>query len=244
MGRRGPKPKGEYPDQSAVFSTRIRPDLKAWLVAEVERKKNSGREASLAQEIERRLRRSMFEDEEAEAKFGSRELHGIFRLSVAAMRVVGEQAYVAKHGRAPKRTEWLGDAYAYNQSAKAVATILDSLRPPGDPAPPAVAPGAIVPGALPPNRVVGPEPSPDSLARMADAWNDAYRNIGVSVAKRFVQMLLEMPTAVPLPTEKLSSEEWLAYRIADWLRPLIEHLRDPNDPTPVKRRRKTEGGMR
>jgi hypothetical protein len=69
MGARGPKPKGEYEKQTAVFSSRLTPELRAWVS---EAASISGR--SLSQEIEHRLRFSFAMDPVAERQYVERAL--------------------------------------------------------------------------------------------------------------------------------------------------------------------------
>ena len=68
MGKRGPKPKGEYGGKiarTAVLSTRLQPDTRARLSKAA---KASGR--SLSQELEHRLRGSFIEEDKVVDFYG------------------------------------------------------------------------------------------------------------------------------------------------------------------------------
>lgn len=120
MARRGPVPRGEYSNKSTVLSTRIRQDTRA---AMENAAKQSGR--SLSQEIEYRLRRSFDEDKGLFEKFGGRRNYAVLRLIADVMQVICN----------PFRpgSDWLDDPYLFDQLVKALAPVLESFRPPGDP---------------------------------------------------------------------------------------------------------------
>ena len=117
MGKRGPAPKGEYANKSSVFSTRIRPDLRASLVAAA---KKRGR--SLSQEVENRLRRTFIEDEKMEVAFGS-------RTNFLILRIVGLAMQYANHHPASRSLEWTDDPVAFDTVVKCVGNVLGALRP-------------------------------------------------------------------------------------------------------------------
>jgi hypothetical protein len=118
MGKRGPKPKGEYSDKSRVLSTRIRADTRARLEAAA---KATGR--SLSQEIERRLRQSFDEDGTIERAFGSRRNYALMRLISSVIETLcNPDNYEA---------DWVDDPYLFDQSLRAVNQVLEAIRPAG-----------------------------------------------------------------------------------------------------------------
>ena len=120
MGKRGPAPKGEYTNKSAVFSTRLRKDTRDALTQAANQ---SGR--SLSQEVEHRLRRSFDEDRRIDQVFGDRSLFGLMRVIAA---VIG--------ARSTRAAKWADDPVAFDQAKHAIDLVLDAFRPPGDPTPP------------------------------------------------------------------------------------------------------------
>jgi hypothetical protein len=116
MGKRGPAPKGEYANKSAVLSTRITSDLKNSLASAA---KSSGR--SLSQEIEYRLRRSFDEDRNIFDLFGGRQLYAIFRIIPRLAEL---------HGA--RRDDWLHDPYLFDQTLRSVNAVLEQFRPHGE----------------------------------------------------------------------------------------------------------------
>lgn len=119
MGKRGPAPTGEYGDKSQVLSTRIRADTRAALVAAAE---NSGR--SLSQEIEHRLRRTFTDDKNIVDVFGSRR-------NYALMKIIASVIETTVDLKRPNAV-WLDSPYAFDQVAKAVAAVLEAIRPAGE----------------------------------------------------------------------------------------------------------------
>jgi hypothetical protein len=119
MGRRGPQPRGEFEDKSAVFSTRIRADTRAWLE---ETRKASGR--SLSQQVEFLLRRARDEDGKIEQAFGSRRTYALMRLIASVAEVI-----LTTKGR--KGLDWLDDPYRFGQVQQAINAVLDAIRPNG-----------------------------------------------------------------------------------------------------------------
>ncbi len=117
MGKRGPAPKGEYPDKSKVLSTRIRPDLRAQLDAA---SKESGR--SLSQEIEHRLRRTFIEDEKFMYMFGSKTNFFIMRAIDLAIQTV-----VMNY---EQKADWIHNPEIFEQVVKTIGFFLDAIRPP------------------------------------------------------------------------------------------------------------------
>ena len=84
MGRRGPKPKGEFSGKTAVVSLRLQPDTRARLTTA---KEASGR--SFTQELEKRLRWSFHEDDEVGAGAVDGQRVGVDRLERGEPRVTG-----------------------------------------------------------------------------------------------------------------------------------------------------------
>lgn len=119
MGKRGPKPAGEFEDKSAVFSTRIRADTRAWLE---QTGKASGR--SLSQQIEFLLRRARDEDGKIEQAFGSRR-------NYALMRLIASTAETIATTKGRQKLDWLDDPYRFTQVQQAINAVLDAIRPPG-----------------------------------------------------------------------------------------------------------------
>jgi hypothetical protein len=118
MGKRGPAPKGEFTGQSAVLSTRIRPETRAALEAAA---KESGR--SLSQEIEFRLRSTFLEDEKIVDVFGSKKNYAIMRMAAS----LAESMMNARD----RAADWTADPYLYDQVTKSIALVFELLRPPG-----------------------------------------------------------------------------------------------------------------
>jgi hypothetical protein len=119
MGKRGPAPTGEYGDKSQVLSTRIRADTRASLVAAAE---SSGR--SLSQEIEHRLRRTFTDDRNIVDAFGSRRNYALMKLIASVIETTANL-------KRPN-IDWLDDPYAFDQVTRAVAAILELIRPAGE----------------------------------------------------------------------------------------------------------------
>jgi hypothetical protein len=120
MRRRGPNPKGEYAEKSAVLSTRIREDTRQALT---DASKASGR--SLSQEIEYRLRRSFDDDARIVDIFGGQQNYAVLRLLSGVMSAVSNPFLPA--------TGWLDDPYRFNQVLKIINTVLEEFRPIGNP---------------------------------------------------------------------------------------------------------------
>jgi hypothetical protein len=120
MGKRGPRPKGPYSGQTAVLSTRIRPELRAALEAAAR-----ARGVSLSHEIEHRLRRTFYDDEKITEAFGSRR-------NYALMRMIGSIIEMMMNVK-NRKAEWLDDPYLFEQVTKSINVVLEAIRPTGEP---------------------------------------------------------------------------------------------------------------
>src|SRR3954465_4329709 len=100
MGKRGPKPNGEYSGKTSVFSTRIRPDTKARLI-----KAAASAPRSLSQELEHRLRRTFAEDDKALEFFGDQE-------TAALLKFIGVTISLLTHVKKPG-AKWFNDPYLF-----------------------------------------------------------------------------------------------------------------------------------
>ena len=120
MAKRGPKPDPERGAKSAVFSTRITPDLRAALETDSRRRRRS-----LSWVIQDRLDKSFRGDSHRDAvekAFGGAKSYAAFRVLVMVMQTV---EYMTD-----KR--WLDNAYTFDLARRAVAVALEALRPPGE----------------------------------------------------------------------------------------------------------------
>lgn len=117
MGKRGPTPKGEYADKSAVLSTRISTELRAQLEKAVKR---SG--LTLSREVEHRLRRSFQEETRYAETFGNKRNYRLMQLVGIAMTL-----------RDPDRrgADWLGDPELFVQVLATIHNLLWAVRPAG-----------------------------------------------------------------------------------------------------------------
>jgi hypothetical protein len=131
MGKRGRPPKGEHRELSAVLTMRIRADTRAAL--ERIARKNG---LSLGQQAERLLRGALDEPKEIEKRFGSERAYAIWRALAEAVK--NTSAYCAKHrgGIRDDGNYWLNDAWAFDQSFRAIGKMLAAFAPAGDPKPP------------------------------------------------------------------------------------------------------------
>lgn len=118
MGKRGPAPKGEFGDKSAVLSTRISAELRAALEASVEK---TG--LTLSREIEHRLRRTFQEEETIDAAWGSQRNYRL-------MQMAGLAITAAWNPENPE-ADWLTDPVAFEIALRTVVSILEAVRPPG-----------------------------------------------------------------------------------------------------------------
>jgi hypothetical protein len=121
MGKRGPAPKGEFAGQSAVLSTRIRPDTRRHLEAA---SKASGR--SLSQEIEFRLRRTFIEDERIADAFGSRANFIMARLIALALESSVNTDALMTDEPLP---DWRNDPVRFDMSMRTVMALLEAYKP-------------------------------------------------------------------------------------------------------------------
>lgn len=113
MGKRGPAPKGEYADKTAVLSTRITRELRLNL-----EKSSRKSRRSLSSEIEYRLRRSYEEDESITDRFGSREAYALLRLIGLSAELSGGSG-----------SDWLHDGNRFDQALNAITGVLEQFRP-------------------------------------------------------------------------------------------------------------------
>jgi hypothetical protein len=121
MGKRGPKPKGEYghkADRSAVVSARFQKDTLAALRRAV---KASGR--SLSQEVEHRLRQTFNEEDKETALFGDTR-------TAAILRLIGVSIQATSAALHPDG-EWLDEAPTFDAVIGGIVSVLEPLRPEG-----------------------------------------------------------------------------------------------------------------
>jgi hypothetical protein len=166
--QRGRKPKGNYKQKTEVFSTRIRADTKAALEAAARERGHS-----LSQEVEYRLRRSFDEDKGLIEKLGGRENYAVLRLISSLMGVMYNPAALSFDEVFLERS-WLHDPYLFDQLLKAIAIVLEQLRPPGS-------------SSVPP--VEGP---------MGDALEAMAPLQGVRNAARLLAAVKDAPPDLPL----------------------------------------------
>lgn len=114
----GRKPKGEYAGKSAVFSTRITPDLRAMLEEEAER---TGR--SISQVVERRLRDSFDRPKRMERALGAKHVRA---LAYMVARVVSSLEVATGHA-------WNRDSFTFCAAREAVKIAMKEFLPAGDP---------------------------------------------------------------------------------------------------------------
>jgi hypothetical protein len=125
MGKRGPRPKGEYGGKigrTAVLSTRLQPDTRERLVAA----KEAGRR-SLSQELEHRLRWTFIEDDKAVELYGTEQTAAIVRLIGVTI-----QAAAARGASNGKKYDWLKEQWLFDDVMDAIEHILLWFRPGGD----------------------------------------------------------------------------------------------------------------
>jgi hypothetical protein len=130
MGKRGPKPQGEFSGKTAVISVRLRPETRRRLETE---KKASGR--SLSQELEWRLRGSFVEDDKAVDFYGSAQNAAILKLLGLVIQAVGTtrlQKRAGKWGPNPAEgDEWLRNPELFDSVCNAIQHTLEWWRPGG-----------------------------------------------------------------------------------------------------------------
>ena len=117
MGKRGPAPKGEFADKSAVLSTRISNELRAELETAVE---ESG--LTLSREIELRLRKSFVEEKSIAEMFGDQSTFALMLMIASAI-----QLSVKKKG-----TGWLQNPNQFEIAIGAALNVLEAIRPEGE----------------------------------------------------------------------------------------------------------------
>jgi hypothetical protein len=118
MGKRGPKVKTEYPGVSRVHSIRLRSDLHAFLSDAAKR-----RGKSLSDEIQNRLRRTLFEEEKIADQFGDRQTFFLMRMIALAIQQMWNPDLPS--------ASWLDDPFAFDQALKTANNVLAAIRPPG-----------------------------------------------------------------------------------------------------------------
>ncbi|WP_162561421.1 Arc family DNA-binding protein [Methylobacterium terrae] len=115
-GSRGRPPSGEFKGKSAVFTTRIRPELRDRLAESAE---SNGR--SLSQEVERRLSDSFRLEDRMEYAFGSVENFWLMRMIALA---INNAQITHQEGE-----RWRNDPEAFDATLKIVNGVLEALRP-------------------------------------------------------------------------------------------------------------------
>lgn len=120
MGKRGPAPKGEYPDKSAVLSTRISSELRERLEKAVEQ---SG--LTLSREIEHRLRRTFHEEDRANDIFGSERNYRLMQAIAISINTA-----IDPENPDPD-ADWLDDPVLFEIVRRQVIKLLEHYRPPG-----------------------------------------------------------------------------------------------------------------
>jgi hypothetical protein len=130
MGKRGPKPKGEFSGKTAVISVRLMPETRRRLEAE---KKASGR--SLSQELEWRLRASFTEDDKAVEFYGSEQNAAILRLLGLVIRAASSTRLRKRAGKwepdPAEGGEWLRNPELFGTVCNAIRHTLEWWRPGG-----------------------------------------------------------------------------------------------------------------
>jgi hypothetical protein len=124
MGKRGPRPKGEYGGKiarTAVLSTRLQPDTRARLS---EAAKASGR--SLSQELEHRLRRTFIDDDKAVDFYGTEQNAAIVKLLGTTIHFTATR--ISSQGK----HEWLTKQFLFDDVMSAIKHTLLWFRPGGD----------------------------------------------------------------------------------------------------------------
>lgn len=117
MAKRGPAPRGEYADKSAVLSTKISSELRSQLEKAV---KVSG--LTLSREVEHRLRRT-FQDEATNVEmFGGQRNYRLMQLVGLAMTL-----------RDPDESnpDWLNDPSQFLDVLRTIHRLLWQIRPEG-----------------------------------------------------------------------------------------------------------------
>jgi hypothetical protein len=124
MGKRGPRPKGEYGgthERTAVLSMRLRPETRLRLEAAAKAGKRS-----ISQEVEHRLRRTFGEDDNDIKRYGTKQNAAIVNLIGAAIRSASDRD-------SPKRKhDWLKEQWLFDDVMAAIRHALLWFRPGGD----------------------------------------------------------------------------------------------------------------
>ena len=79
MANRGRRPRGEYPEKTRVFASRIREDT--WKKLQQAAAESN---RSVSQEFEHRLRRGLDDDKWIEETFGDRRTFGLMKIAAMA----------------------------------------------------------------------------------------------------------------------------------------------------------------
>jgi TraY domain len=125
-----PRRRAPVPGERVSLGLRVTPEMKARLDAEARR---SGR--SQSQEAELRLEQSFrndnYADQAMDLAYGLR-LTALLKALGRVMVDAGPVAAMRKTGRHQDAVNWMSNAYAFDQAAEAVATVLEALQPEGD----------------------------------------------------------------------------------------------------------------
>ena len=131
MGKRGPPPKGEYADKSAVLSTRISAELRVHLENAA---KASG--STLSREIEHRLRRTFQEEKTTAEMFGGLQNYRLMQLVGVAMGLREQERESA---------DWLNDPSLFLQVLRSVQSMIFERTSPPTTSGRSASPAAIIP---------------------------------------------------------------------------------------------------
>jgi hypothetical protein len=146
--QRGRPTKPAKKGEKTTLSLRVTPSLKERLDSAGDL---SGR--NLSQEAEIRLERSFHEQDllisALDLAFGT-ETTALLLIFGEAIRSATTTARFSTTFALEVATEWTSDPYAYGEAAKAIAAVLDALRPEGEPIPPKF---GSIPGVLDLNEV-------------------------------------------------------------------------------------------
>ncbi len=203
MGKRGPKPTGGYGERTVVLSTRITSATRAALA-----KSAAKQQRTISAETEYRLRRSFDEDEKVVQLFGGPQMYAILRLIGATMNMAGQFALDWRPTTKKLHEPWLQDPYAYNQAVQATMSVLEALRPPGDPS----------------LDLVRFRVSKDADLKVIP--ETLHLRVGERAAVSMISEVASAPSTIPAPNERIPSDQALARRIAEGLGPLRDHLKN------------------
>ncbi len=121
MGKRGPRPQGEYggtKERTAVVSWRLRPETRVRLEAAAR-----ASQRSISQEVEHRLRRTFGEDDDDIKRYGSKQ-------NAAVVNLIGATIRSASNGG--KKHDWLKEQWLFDDVMAAIWHVLLWFRPDGD----------------------------------------------------------------------------------------------------------------